>query len=56
MQLDCRQQGESQILRGMKEQDDSLRGREVISLEGVIYSMEGIKGPKVNVRNVKQDG
>jgi len=56
MQLDCRQQGESQTLHRMKDQDDSLRGRGVIRLGGVIYSMEGIKSPRVNIRNVKQDG
>lgn len=56
MQLDCRQQGESQILLGMKDWDDGLRGREVIRLEGVIYPVKGIKSPKVNVRNVKEEG
>lgn len=56
MQLDCRQQGESQILLGMKDWDDGLRGREVISLEEVIYPVKGIKSPKVNVHNVKEEG
>lgn len=56
MQLDCSQQGEPPIPPGMKARGDGSRVRGVISLGAVIYSMKGIKSPKVNGPNGKQDG